>query len=409
VKKLLCVTLLVFFSAGFVLCADLGFLVDQKFEIEGDYLSYNPVLTPWFSWNGDKGSIFLSASLSVKYNEFSIYETGESGWHKPLLIPELSLFYLSYRFNNGLSIQAGRMGYSDILGFTASGLFDGIRIQGESQTAGSIALSAFYTGFLYKKTANILMTIDDQYNYVKPWDYYNFNDYFASRRLLAAITWIMEPTKRQSTPVINTMSISMEILLQFDLNGNSQTVNSQYLGLQVEFNPANMMRITAGALFELMLDSDNENSVAAGALAKFKTDLPTPLNDWFTFTIKYTSPSSGNVSAAFTPVTSVTQGKVFPGTLAGLARFGAEYTVRINNTILVETVLNYFMRTFDDPSAKTGGNMYGLEFWASAAWQPFNDVRVIIGVGSFLPETGNVYPSGTGIMWKITAGFTLSL
>ena len=117
--------------------------------------------------------------------------------------------------------------------------------------------------------------------------------------------------------------------------------------------------------------------------------------------------ASRRAFAAFTPLSSVTQGAVFPATLTGLALIGADYSVKIINSLFAECAMRYFIRAFDDPAAS--GSLYGGELWASFTWQPLEDIRAALGAGAFFPGLGNAYPSGADVMWKVSASVTLSL
>jgi len=396
-KRLLLLPVLLFFAAGLAFSLDFGLLAEQKIEAENTFFSYSPVFTPWLSWNGGKGlSLYLSALLTLEYINYSD-DAGSSGWGKPALVPELGLFAVKYRFNRSVSLEAGRVGYSDALGFAASGLFDGVRIDA-ALPLGTISAGVFYTGLLYKETALVLMTEDDAQQYAKPWDFDDFDGYFASRRALAAFRW--------GIPLGNTTTLTAEILAQFDLTGSDQTLNSQYGELKFDLYPMNKFMITIGALFEALENNDGDFSGALGALFGFRTDIPGSLNDRLNIIMKFSSGFWNDNVTAFVPLSSVAQGSVFQGTLSGLALVSADYSVRLHDAILLEGILRYFMRTHDDPSTK--GNLYGGEVWASLAWQPLDDIRLTLGGGVFLPGLGNVYPDDTDPLWKINAALSLS-
>ena len=395
-RRLFLLTFLLLFTVSFAFSADFGLLVDQKIEAENELFTYTPGFTPWFSWNNGQGiSVYLSALLSFKYYDGD--SVVNSGWSKPGLIPELSRFALSYRINREMSLEAGRIAYTDVLDFTASGLFDGVRFD-MVLPQGNLSAGAYYTGLLYKETAKIIMTGEDAIDYVTPWDYDNFGDYFASRRALAAVRWDM--------PLGDGYALSAEVLAQFDLTGNDELYNSQYGAVRIDFYPQSMMRISAGALFQTMQNDNGDFGLAFGAMGKLKMELPTPLDDWLGVTVKFTSASTNNAFDAYTPVSSHPQGSVFAGTLAGLALIGADYSVKIINTLSAQCELRYFMQTYDNDLYKD--KLLGCEVWASLAWQPLEDIRATLGAGAFFPGLGNAYPSGTDVMWKIIAGVTLS-
>ena len=389
-KKLIFLFIILLLITNFVFSADFGILADQKIEADSDIFSYTPSLAPWFSWTGNNLSLYFSGLLSFKYN---YNYTDGAFWQEPLLLPEITRFAFNYR-NGGFFIEAGRIAYNDLLTLTASGFFDGIFFQTGIST--KISACVLYTGFQYKETAKIAMTDDDIENYIKPFSIDNINDYFASKRLLAAI--------RLDLPVGLSSNFSAEILAQFDLNGSNQPFHSQYGAVRMEFYPFSMMRITAAAIFETM-QKDGDFSAAFGALGSIRTALPTPINDWLTFTVKFTSSSVNEAFSAFTPLTSIPIGNIFPNSIAGVTLAGMEYTARINKYISAEISFNYYMQSYDFTLAKV--NFYGGETWASLIFQPLEDVRITLGGGAFFHNLGNM-ESSDAVTWKILAGLTLS-
>ena len=382
---------------GLVFSLDFGLLVDQRIEAENKLFTYTPGFIPWFSWNGGQDlSAYLSGIFSFKYNNYGGDMADYSGWTQPALVFELSRFMMNYRINSALTLDAGRMGYTDVLGFAASGLFDGVHA--EMATAmGSLNGVLFYSGLMYKETAKILMTKADKANLAKPWGSEDFGSYFASRRLLTAARWDM--------PLKETITLSAEFLAQFDLNSTDDKLHSQYTGVLMEFYPMSMLRLTFGALLNTQGNGDSIGA-SFGALARAKMDVPGILNDWMGATIKFTSGSEKNDLNIFTPISAVSQGSVYTGTNDGLMLIGVDYSIRIINSLFAEGALRYFIRTYED--AATDGSLYGGELWATLAWQPFDDIRATLGCGAFFPGMGNVYPSGTDVMWKINAAVLLS-
>jgi len=395
-RRLVLLPVLLFFAAGLAFSLDFGLLAEQKIEAKNKLFSFSPVFTPWFSWDGGgKGlSVYLSGILSFGYKNYAD-NPANSGWGKPALVPELSLFAVKYRYRR-VSFEAGRIGYTDALGFAASGLFDGFRLA-VALPMGNISAALLYTGLLYKETAMILMTDGDAQKYAEPWDK-NLSAYFASRRALAAFRWDM--------PLGESNTLTAEILAQFDLTGNEQTLHSQYGEIKFDLYPQNKFMVTVGGLFETMQNEKGKSSAALGALAGIRIDIPGSLNDRLNINMKFSSGSWNGHFTAFAPLSSIDQGKVFQSTVSGLALLSADYSVRFSDTVLAESVLRYFMRTFNDPSTK--GNLYGGELWASVAWQPLDDIRLALGTGVFFPGLGNVYPRGTDPSWKIKAAFSQS-
>ena len=396
--KHLLLSVLLLCTAVFAFSVDFGLLADQQFEAGNTRFEYNPVFIPWISWNGNNGlSLYFSGLLSLKYNVS--FDGVAGGWDSPVLVPELSRFSLSYQ-ETGFYITAGRIPYSDALGMTASGLFDGLKIE-KSLPVGSISAAALYTGLLYKKTAEILMTTEDASSYFETWDFNNFENYFASKRLMASLRYDM--------PLAEYHTLTFEALVQHDRNRKKESLHSQYGAVLLELYPQGKAGLIIGALFESMqiesIEKDDVFNIAFGAMARLKADVPGSLNDGINITMRFGSGSWNDTFASFTPVTSPAQGKIFPNSISGLGMISVDYTALLHRTVRAEAALRYFMRTYDDPAAD--GLFYGGEVWAAIAWQPFNELRLLLEGGAFFPKLGNI-DSNNETLWKAGAGLILS-
>ncbi|MDR0303121.1 MAG: hypothetical protein LBI04_12520 [Treponema sp.] len=398
--------------ALFLLCAnlafslDFGFLLDEKFELEDKLITSTTGLTPWFSWDGGNGiSVYLSGLVSLRYIKSDDGIDDNDGLGKPVVLPELSRFALSYRINQNMSLEAGRVSYTDVLGVTASGLFDGARFEAD-MGAGSLKAGLFYTGLLYKETAKILMTPSDTLNYGDPRNMENIVDeYFASRRFFASARWDM--------PLGDANNFSFEALAQFDLNGEEDKLNSQYGELQVELFTGSKVGFTAGAFFEAMeykVMKEDEFGIAFGGLGVLRIDLPTPINDALKFSAKYSSGyMDSDTITAFIPMSAHAQGQIFPEIFSGLGIAKLNYEARIVQSLFAEATFSYFVQTnsIKDESGDSDKYLYGGEAWASLSWQPLDDIRVNLGGGIFLPSLGNITPDADAA-WKVSAGLSLS-
>jgi hypothetical protein len=399
-KRLLLLAVFLFLT-GFVFSVDYGGAIEEKVEADDVVITNTIGLSPWFSWNAnDDLSLYLSGILSINYNKYSdeLSDYLYSGW---VVVPELSLFMVNYRIDEGRYIEAGRIGYSDNLNFTASGLFDGASFK--VTTSGWVLNTGLYfTGLLYKETAKVVMTAQDKLEYNIPWGGNSDGKYFASRRLFATGRLDMP------FPFYEPMDFSAELLLQFDLNGGVEQRHSQYLQAKVEFYPLDMLRVTGGLLIEAMESNYGDVGAAFGFLAQGKMALSaTDFNDFVGLTLKFTTASTDALFTAFTPITSTPQGNVFSQSLSGLFLISADYTARIIESLYVEGALRYFIRTYGDLFAE--GYLYGAEIWAYAAWRPFEDLRASFGAGVFFPSLGNKYPPETDVMWKVTFGLAMFL
>ncbi|MCL2758914.1 MAG: hypothetical protein FWD22_01735 [Treponema sp.] len=387
-KRFLLLLILFAFITGFAFSYDYGLLTDQRFEFDNEAFVYYPIFIPWFSWDGGEGlSVYLSGILSLKYRSS---KSGENdGWGSPALVPEISRFSARYRLQDNFFIEAGRITYSDCLGMTAYGLFDGVKIE-TGLPVGYLNAGLFFTGLLYKETAQIMMTETDAFNFVDK------DNYFASSRFFA--------NARYDLPIQEEYLLSLETLFQFDINGASDFLHSQYAQAMVEFFPQNKAGVAVGALFELM-ERKNEVNAAFGALARFRMDMPTEFDSGVRVTCKFTSGPFNDTSYAFAPVSSPAMGLIFSETISGLALISADYTARLRGDLLADAALSYFFRTYKDPLVD--GSIYGCELQASVAWQPYDDLRASLGCGLFFPGLGNIY-ADTKTLWKIKASIMMS-
>jgi len=225
--------------------------------------------------------------------------------------------------------------------------------------------------------------------------------YFASSRFLTNVRYDMP---LHNLPLSEYHILSLEALLQFDLNGEQEFLHSQYGQAVIEFYPQDKANVAVGILLGTM-ESNSGFSAAFGALARFRMALPTPFDSGIKVTGKFTSGPFDDTSYGFSPVSSHALGIIFSEPLSGLAMLSADYTARLNDTLLADAALLYFIRTYNDPIAE--GNMYGCELQASIAWQPLDDLRLTLGSGLFFPALGNVY-ADKQTMWKIKASLLLS-
>ena len=396
-KRPVILTIFLLFITSIAFAVDFGILVNTKIENDNDIFSFNPGFTPWFSiYNGKGLSFYLSGLLSLNYTDD---HSGNGSWDNPVsIVPELSRFTVSYRSGQGFIFEAGRTTYTDTLGITASGFFDGARMELHLRE-GNLSIGAFYTGLLYKETAKIRMTEGDIDNYHSSWNWESFENYFAPKRFLTSLRW--------NIPIGQANEFSAEVLAQFDVTDNEKKINSQYTMIKAAFYPQNSFMVSSGFVFETKQNENGEFFFALGALANLRIDLSTKVNSWLGITAKFTTGSSEEISKSFLPVNSVPQGMIFQDSISGLALIGLDYNIKIINNLFADCAFRYFIRTYDAPLSD--GNFYGGELWASLAWQPLDDVRATFGAGAFFPGLGNAYPADTAAMFKISAGLILSL
>ena len=408
-KRIALLLVLCFLCVNFVFSVDFGLLAEQKFEWEQDLaetktFSWSPTFTPWFSWDSGEGiSVYLSGHFPLKYTKIidDDIDDDKDNWGKPAFKFELTRSSFSYTARQ-FSFEAGRVIYSDIMGVTAAGLFDGIRLQ-VPLFIGDFSAGLFYTGLLYKESAKIMMTATDGSNYAEPWDE-KFKYYFASRRILFA--------GRFDLPVMEYNNFSLEAIVQFDCNGEEDDrLHSQYFQGLMEIFTQGKIGIAGGAFIETMqskVGDDDDFTLAIGALGVIRIDLPTPINDGLKFTSKFCSGPWNDTFTTYTPVSTQSQGQVFQEPFSDIWVNKLNYDVRILPSLFMETALSYFVKASTTPDDDGKKIMYGGEFWGSLAFQPVNDIRATLGGGMFLPKLGNFFPDDTKPMWKISAGVYIS-
>ena len=354
-----------------------------------DDFTYAGTLVPWLSAPlGSTGKLYLSAGLLAEYLN-----------GKTNFIPQLFRTEVSFAAGQGGEIRAGRMLYSDPLGFVASGLFDGARYSVSAGNKGVLGLGVWYTGLLYKGKAEIMMTGDDLVSYAAPFDYSNFADsYFASRRLVAAVDW-------DSSYITEWLRLKMALMAQFDLNGNDTRYNSQYFIISAAI-PKNSFVFNLGASIETAEISNGSNEFRLGLAGELGIGwmLPTAIPDRLGFTGRFTSGTSGDTMTAFNPITKLSHGSVLDAKLSGLSMLRLDYTARPVESLSFTLASSYFV--LSDLGTYTGypigkdGYFLGNEFSGELIWSPVSDLRLGIGGGIFLPSLGNA-DSKSDPMWRI--------
>ncbi|MCL2478992.1 MAG: hypothetical protein FWF22_05780 [Treponema sp.] len=396
IKLLLCV-FLVLPACQAVWSADFGLLLDQSAGFGGYGSSpdfdYTGMLIPRLSSPiGSSGFFYASAGMRAEYSNGFI------------LLPELLRTEFSWQFDNS-TLTAGRMYYSDPLGFAAEGLFDGVSYSADT-AIGTLSAGAWYTGFQYKKRANIAMDENEQKALTVNTDYNDFiNTYFAPRRVLAALDWY-------NANLADLFGLNLSLLGQFDLNdpGNfSDGIHTQYLIGKATI-PFYSFVLNMGACFELAQISGSLNYALAGELgAAF--DLPTAIDDQLTVLARYSSGNWDNSSLiAFLPVTNQNQGQLLKPRFSGISLISLDYLARLNSTMSAEGSSVYYIRndlgTFNDYGS--AGYFLGNEFFARFYWSPVSDLQLNAGAGIFLPGLGNAAPAADPL-WRMELNLVLSL
>jgi hypothetical protein len=372
-------------------------------------LTYSGILVPRFlALLGNIGDIYISAGFEVSYNE---------GW---LFVPELLRTELSL-YSGLLDFTAGRMHFSDPLGFIAEGLFDGMLLSLEGE-AGTFSLGAWYTGFLYKRRANIAMTPNELRAYSLALDFNDFqNTYFAPRRFVSALGW-----EHLGGPVKARVSL----LGQFDLSngfdffgeegrasaadpGNA-LLHSQYLTGKISL-PGNIFGLDLGGSLAL-IQNGGDSAFALAAELGLAFMPPTRFPNRLSFLARYASGiSEDGAFTAFRPLTTKTQGEILNATLSGLSLFSLNYTARPNRALSLGITSTYFIRNdfetyiaYPASSESNAGYFLGNEFFGKLSWAAASDLQFNLGGGVFLPSLGNIAPDAES-SWRMELNIIISL
>jgi hypothetical protein len=338
---------------------------------------------------GDTGELYLSAGLTlgIKENDFTF-------------TPELLRMDIAYSFDS-LRIRAGRMQYSDPLSLVASGLFYVARLSYNS-TVGSFGIGVWYTGFLYKKNANITMTAAERTFFDAPINYSDFfNTYFAPSRLLASLDW-------EHPSIGERLRLSVAITGQIDFSNAAQKYHSQYLTIKATV-PFKSFVLDLGGSFGVA------ESISAAGDMKFNFSfawdfglywtLPTKFSSRLSLTGRSASGYTDDTLGVFIPVTNKFYGNIISARLPGISMFTLDYTARINQSIGASVNVSYFVRndlgTYAGwPANNNTGFFLGPELYGRFIWSPASDFQINLGAGAFLPFLGDAGPNEK-LRWQV--------
>jgi hypothetical protein len=424
VKKKLFVFLLIIILPYFAGAADFGLLLNQynafgNNEADGFFSDYNASLIPRFSFLfGKTGSFFTSASMTAGYKDGLYY------------YPELLRTELAARFG-GLGIRVGRINYSDPLACIADGLFDGLQLSYSSH-AGRLNFGAWYTGFQYKKNANIIMTEKDQILYNTPLDYKDFfNTYFAPRRLFASLGW-EHPSAGGFLQIKTSALVQMDMTEGFkDYDGK---LNTGYFILKMGIPVKSLLFEIGGSMeasqtVHIIYDTDVEGNAteqtekksplefpfAFMAEAALHWILPVKFNSRLSLTGLYASGVIKNRFGAFTPVTSKDFGEILQVKMTSLSIMSLNYTARFLDSFGANFKASYYMRNdLETPNnypqfmESKNKNRLGAELYGTLIFSPFSDLQFKVGGGAFLPFLGDVWPDGR-VLWRVNVTAVLAV
>jgi len=401
------------YDFGLILTQDNAFYHDYNYgDTEFDYTAS---AVPRFSFLlGDKGLFLTSMGFTFEYDSTerdisSIFE---------LLRTEFSI-----RFGR-FGLRGGRFNYTDPMSYVAYGLFDGLQLT-HTSSAGQFGLGVWYTGALYKKNANILMTQNDWDIFEAPMEKgYVLRNYFAPPRLMASIDW-------EHPSIGEAFRFSTALTGQMDISKQEQKYHSQYLTLSAGLNLNNFL-ITGGGSLELAEVADDEATTLQLAVAGelgFSFPLPTKLDSRLSLKARYATGNSnpflsqffGRLSSRrrnndgskaetfspFIPLTTLYQNEIFKMGMAGHTVIDLAYSVRFLRTLGGSLTASYFIRNdlvtpniYIITGKEKEKKFLGMELFSKIVWSPLTDLQYNLGIGTFVPVFGNNWPNARTI-WKI--------
>ena len=394
---------LVFFTPLTVNAQDFGLILNQRFNTSGGRgntdIDYEAALVPRFSLLiGDYGDFFVSASLKAAY---------EDGWR---FVPELLRTEFSWISGNS-DFRLGRIMFSDPMGITAVGLFDGVLFSRHTMQ-GSFAAGLWYTGLLYRNRANIAMTEDDVAALNEELDWSRFSEtYFASRRLMAALRW-------EHPSLAELIGLRTALIAQFDLNGRDSSHHSQYLIAHAVLPLGRFIFELGGAMGVAQVSNggSSDMQVSFAGDAGMHWTPPAAFHSMVSFTGRFSSgrAESGPVSA-FAPITALSHGEILQAEIPGLSLLRLGYAARLHRTFSAGLSATYFIRSdtvtylaYPLNGASSNDHFLGAEFFCRIIWSPVSDMTLSLGAGAFLPSLGNV-ASDANALWRIEMALTLAL
>jgi hypothetical protein len=400
-RRIICAAALALVFAGPLFSIDYGLVLSATGEYVSDAEGRFSVVgssAPWlYAALGEQLTLYLSGKAGFSYGS----DTNEWSWPPVFELERTELIFYPARSGR---ISLGRQWFGD--GMVAQGLFDGLSA---GFSLGRIRLSsgAFYTGFLYKGTADIFMTGGDYGEYNKPLGYGEGGSYFASRRVLATLAGEFPDLSPRT-------SLTLMALAQFDLNNypDSYALHSQYLEARFGFEALDTLRFDFAAVGGLM---ESEATMRANFAAALGTEwnLPGRLLDMLSAEFRWGSGAVSEEIGPFRPISSIAQGSVFAPALPGIMNARLGYTARPHGLVSLSAGSVLFWRT--DLETFADGEMdmdskdrfLGSEVFAQVLWSPQSALRFSVDSGMFFP--GGAFEKNTKNRWKLAINLILSL
>ena len=375
--------------------ADIGVILYQNAKTgkEPDSVfNYGASLFPRVSlFFKDRSDLFLSGGITAGYDGKDAYFFHE------ILRTELSVYFDRAKFS------AGRMQYASPFEYAADSLFDGLMFSYYS-TAGTINAGAWYTGLLYKRRANIIMTGEDYEAYGAAVDYNKLGaTYFPSRRAAAALDW-------ENPAVADLVRTKLGVIAQIDLNGRDNPLNSEYITARMGI-PVKRFLFELGGAFQLTQFKNSFTSAAAAELG-ISWVLPSKIPGRLSFSGYFTSGNKKNDSdflSAFIPINTKSFGNLLQIENSGFSAVSLDYTARLHKTFSLSLSSSLIFKSLSGTYAGASITEHdefvlGNEVYTSLVWSPFSDLQFNLGGG-----VGAFNPASKDIQWHIRLTVVSSL
>ena len=345
---------------------------------------------------GNNGFFITSFGFAIEYGD-------EFKKAFELLRTELSLRFGSF------GIRAGRFNYADPMSFALDSLYDGIMFS-YNTGAGQFNVGSWYTGILYKKSANILMTENDRDIYNAPFvkgDF--FGTYFAPPRIIVSMDW-------DHPSISEFVQLKTALSGQFDMSKQVGRLHSQYFTFSAGLNFSKFLVSAGGSIeaAEIKGAEETYRLAVAGELG-FYFPLRFKIDGQLSLKARYGSGDTGKPFYAFTPVTTAYYGEIFQTGISGHTMFDVTYSARFLETLGAIFNVSYFIRndlmtpnTYIIAGTDMRKKLLGMEISSKLVWNPFSDMEYSLGIGTFIPPFGNNWPNSRAI-WKINLTTLLAL
>jgi len=396
-----------FFCSLSLNAADFGLVFTQNadvkvsaFDFENIDYEISGTLTPRFTaLLGETGDLYISAAINYEAAPKNSTDSFE-------IIPELTRTDITLNLGY-VNLIIGRMFYSDPLGITAYGLFDGAQISFIT-SGGNIRIGGWYTGLLYKERAAITMTPNElQASYIKFHNNDSADIFFAPSRILTSLEY-------DHPSIGGVVGLKTSIIGQFDRGDDK--LNSQYFTADISFLGRYAI-LDIGGCFEL-IEYNDKTTPAYAADVGLTFILPTKLEKQIKLWGRYSSGVSEDESiGAFLPLTTVSQGEIVEAKFSGLSLLSLDYTGRLSQPLSANLAFTYFIRTdlgtysyypVTVGDSESEGFFLGAEVFGRFILNISSGIRLNIGSGIFMPKLGNVAPEA-GTLWRTKVNLILSM